>query len=139
MGYNLKRDGWLNSFSDVKNQSMSDDEVHRRGAREKCPKFFSIIFSVLTDNDNIILDWQCDVGSFLTSLFLMSLFSDVLISFVFGLFSIHFFILYLCFAFVVLRGSFVLFLFKFLISLYVELPCTFCKPHSTRYSSYVRV
>jgi hypothetical protein len=37
MGYNLKRDGWLNSFTDLKNQSMRDDGVPWRGAREKLP------------------------------------------------------------------------------------------------------
>jgi hypothetical protein len=60
---------------------------------EKCLEFFSIIFSSLTDKDDIILDWQCSVGSFFTSLFFMFLFFDVLISFVFGPFSIHFYIL----------------------------------------------
>jgi hypothetical protein len=68
MGYNLKRDGWLNSFTDVKNQSIRDDEVPWRGAREKRPEFFSILFSALTDKDDIIFDWQCDVGSILTIL-----------------------------------------------------------------------
>jgi hypothetical protein len=68
MGYNLKRDGWFNSFTDVKNQSIRDDGVPWRGAREKRPEFFSIIFSALTDKDDIIFDWQCGVGSVLTFL-----------------------------------------------------------------------
>jgi hypothetical protein len=68
MGYNFKRDDWLNSFTNVKNQSVRDDEVPWRGTREKRPKFFSIFFSALTDKDNIIFDWQCDVGSILTFL-----------------------------------------------------------------------
>ena len=62
MGYNLKRDGWLNNFVDAKNQSMREDGVPWRGAREKRPDFFSILFSALTDKDDIILDWQCGVG-----------------------------------------------------------------------------
>jgi hypothetical protein len=37
MGYNLKQDGWLNNFTDLKNQSMRDDGVPWRGAREKLP------------------------------------------------------------------------------------------------------
>ena len=45
--YNLKRDGWLNSFVNAKNQSMREDGVPWRGAREKRPEFFSIIFSAL--------------------------------------------------------------------------------------------
>ena len=57
MGYNLKRDGWLNSFTNVKNQSMRDDGVPWRGARKKRPDFFSILFPALTDKDDIILDW----------------------------------------------------------------------------------
>ena len=67
LGYNLKRDGWLNSFTDAKNQSTRKDGVPWRGAREKCPKFFSIIFSALADNDGIIMDWQCGLGLFFFS------------------------------------------------------------------------
>ena len=74
MDYNFKRDGWLNNFFDVKIQSMKGDGVPWIGAREKRPKFFSIIFSAFMDKDDIILDWQCGVGSFFTSLFFMSLF-----------------------------------------------------------------
>ena len=44
MSYNLKRDTWLNNFTDVKNQSMREDGVPWRGAREKRPKFFSSFF-----------------------------------------------------------------------------------------------
>jgi hypothetical protein len=73
MGYNLKRDGWLNSFIDVKNQFMRDDGMPWRGAREKRPEFFFIILSALMDKDDIILDWQCDVGSIFTSLFFIPL------------------------------------------------------------------
>ena len=93
MSYNLKRDGWLNNFTDVKNQSMRDNGVPWRCAREKRPEFFSIIFSALTDKDDIVLDWQCGVGSFFISLFLMYLFSDVLNSLVFVSFPIHFLII----------------------------------------------
>ena len=56
MGYSLKRDGSLNSFVDAKNQSMRGDGVPWKGAREKRSEFFSIIFSALTDKDDIILD-----------------------------------------------------------------------------------
>jgi hypothetical protein len=75
-----------------------------RGAREKRPEFFFIIFFVLTDNDDIILDWHCNDGSFFTSLFFMSLIFYVLLSFVFIPFSIHFFILVFS-HFFVLGGS----------------------------------
>ena len=104
MGYNFKRNGWLNNFTDVNNQSMRGDGVPWRGARKKRPEFFSIIFSALTDNDDIILDWQCGVGSFFTSLFSISLLFDIFISFVFGSFPIQ--ILLLTFLdLVVLGGS----------------------------------
>src|SRR5450631_1644576 len=89
MGYNLKRDGWLNSFADAKNQSMREDGVPWRGAREKRPEFFSILFSALTDKDDIIMDWQCGLGWFFFSLFLMTLFFIVLLSFLLVPFSIH--------------------------------------------------
>jgi len=69
MGYSLKRDGWLNSFVDVSNQSMRGDGVPWRGAREKRSEFFSILFSALTDKDDIIMDWQCGVGVFFISFF----------------------------------------------------------------------
>ena len=55
------------------------------------------------NKNNIILDWQCGVGLFLTSLFFMSLLFDLLISFLLGSFPIHFLIL--IFFFVVLGGS----------------------------------
>ena len=64
MGYNLKRDGYLNSFVDANNQSMREDGVPWRGAREKRADFYSILFSALTDKDDIIMDWQCGVGMF---------------------------------------------------------------------------
>ena len=69
MGYNLKRDGWLNSFVDVQNQCVREDGVPWRGAREKRPEFFSILFSALTDKDDIVMDWQCGVGMLFMSLF----------------------------------------------------------------------
>ena len=69
MEYNLKINGWLNSFTDVKNQSMRYNGVPWRGAREKRPELFSIFFSALTDKDDIVLDWQCGVDSFFISLF----------------------------------------------------------------------
>ena len=93
MRYNLKRDGWLNNFTDVKNQSMRDNGVPWRSAHEKRRKFFSILLSALTDKDDIVFDWQCGVGSLFISMFLMYLFSDVLILFVFVSFPIHFLII----------------------------------------------
>ena len=54
MDYNLKRDDWLNNFTDVKNQSIREDGVRWRGARKKRPEFLSIIFSALIDKDDII-------------------------------------------------------------------------------------
>jgi len=59
MDYNLKRDGWLNSFIDEENQLMREDGVPWRGAREKRHEFFSILFSALTDENDIVMDWQC--------------------------------------------------------------------------------
>ncbi len=64
-GYSLKRDGWLTSFTDLNNQSMRDDGVPWRGAREKRPDFFNTLFAALTDKDDIIMDWQCGVGLYL--------------------------------------------------------------------------
>jgi hypothetical protein len=90
MGYSLKRDGWMNTFIDVNNQSMRGDGVPWRGAREKRSEFFSIFFSALTDKDDIIMDWQCGVGVFFTSLF--SDFSFVLNGgFIVWLFILHLF------------------------------------------------
>jgi hypothetical protein len=88
-GYNLKRDGWLNSFTDLKNQSVRDDGVPWRGAREKRPEFFSIIFSALTDKDDIILDWQCGVGSSFFSCF-SHFFLLRVFDFIYNRFLIHF-------------------------------------------------
>ena len=73
-GYNLKRDGWLNNFVDAKNQSMRDDGVPWRGAREKRLDFFTIFFIALMDKDDIIMDWQCGVGMFFISLFFFLIF-----------------------------------------------------------------
>ena len=64
-GYSLKRDGWLTSFTDLNNQSMWDDGVPWRGAREERPDFFNTLFAALTDKDDIIMDWQCGVGLYL--------------------------------------------------------------------------
>jgi hypothetical protein len=46
-GYNLQRDGWLNTFTDEKSQAMRSDGVPWRGAREKHPVFFPS-FSLLS-------------------------------------------------------------------------------------------
>jgi hypothetical protein len=78
MGYNLQRDGWLNSFTDEKNQAMKEDGVPWRGAREKRHEFYSILFSALTDKDDIVMDWQCGLGLFSTSLIFNLSFSTTL-------------------------------------------------------------
>ena len=91
MGYNLKRDGWLNNFVDAKNQSMREGGVPWRGAREKGPNLFSILFSALTDKEDIIVDWQCGVGMFFIFLFFILImfvfYSIVYFYFIFWLFS----------------------------------------------------
>jgi hypothetical protein len=87
MGYSLKRDGWLNNFVDVKNQSLRGDGVPWRGAREKRSEFFSIFFSALTDKDDIIMDWQCGVGVFFIFLFVDFSFVLLFTFFIFHLFS----------------------------------------------------
>ena len=77
MGYNLKRDGCLNSFVDAKNQSIREDGVPRRGAREKGPNSFSILFSALTDKEDNVMDWQCGVGMvFILLILILILFSN---------------------------------------------------------------
>ena len=81
MGYNLKRDVWLNSFVDDQNQCVREDGVPWRDAREKRPEFFSILFSALTDKDDIVMDWQCSVGMFLISLFFILVFFPCFFSF----------------------------------------------------------
>ena len=92
MGYNLKRDGWLNNFTNEKNQVMREDGVPWRGAHEKYHEFFSIIF-FLMDKDDIIMNWQCGVGLFFISLNFISLFFYISFFLVFIALHIHFFIL----------------------------------------------
>jgi hypothetical protein len=62
-GYNLQRDGWLNAFTDEKSQTMRTDGVPWIGDREKYHVFFSIVLATLTENNDVIMDWQCDVGT----------------------------------------------------------------------------
>ena len=62
-GYNLQRDGWLNAFTDEKNQAMRNDGLPWRGAREKYHVFFSILLTTLTNKNDVIMDWQCSVGT----------------------------------------------------------------------------
>ena len=62
-GYNLQRDGWLNAFIDEKSQAMRSDGIPSRDAREKYNVFFSIIFATLTNKNDVIMDWQCGVGT----------------------------------------------------------------------------
>ena len=65
------------------------------------PSFFSIIFSALTNKDDIIMNLQYNVGWFFISL---SLFLNVLLSFMLVPFPIHFFMLTFS-HFFVLEGS----------------------------------
>ena len=104
LGYNLKRDGWLNSFTDVKNQTVRDDGMPWRGAREKRPEFFWIIFSALTDKADIILDWQFGVGLFFFSFCYMYLILVVFIPSLFVTFPYQFLVL-ISLYFVGLGGS----------------------------------
>jgi hypothetical protein len=62
-GYNLQRDRWLITFTDEKSQTMCSDGIPWRGACQKHHVFFSIIFATLTDKNDVILDWQCGVGT----------------------------------------------------------------------------
>jgi hypothetical protein len=62
-GYNLQQDGWLNAFIDEKSQTMSSDGVPWRGARKKHHVFFCIILAPLTDKNDVIMNWQCGVGT----------------------------------------------------------------------------
>ena len=62
-GYNLQRDGWLNSFTEEKNQALRADGVPWRDAREKRHEFFAILFCALTNKEDIIMDWQCGLGT----------------------------------------------------------------------------
>ena len=62
-GYNLQRDGWLNSFTEEKNQALRADGVPWRGAHEKQHEFFAILFCALTNKEDIIMDWQCGLGT----------------------------------------------------------------------------
>ena len=52
----------MNAFTDEKSQAMRNDGVRWRGAREKHHVFFSILLATLTDNNDVIMDWQCGVG-----------------------------------------------------------------------------
>ena len=65
MGYNLKKDDWLNNFTEDKDQATKEDGMPLRGACEKRHEFFSILFSTLTEKDDIVMDWQCGVGLFI--------------------------------------------------------------------------
>jgi hypothetical protein len=90
IGYNLKIDGWLNNFTDVKNQSMRDDRLHWRGTREKHPEFFSYLFPL--SRTRTTLSWIGNVALVRSSppYFSCLCFLLILISFVFGQFPIHF-------------------------------------------------
>ena len=77
MGYNLKKDGWLNNFVDAKNQSMREDGVLWRGASEKRLDFISIICFALMDKDDIVMDWQCGVGMFFIFMFIIFIFFNL--------------------------------------------------------------
>ena len=61
IGYSLKMDGMLSNFIDHKNQLMNGD-VPWRGARKKHNKFLGIIFSTLTNEGDLIMDWNYGTG-----------------------------------------------------------------------------
>ena len=58
MGYLLKMDSMLSNFIDDKNQLMNGD-MPWRGACEKHNEFLGIILSTLTNEGDIVFDWQC--------------------------------------------------------------------------------
>ena len=61
--YNLQRDGWLNAFTDEKSQAISTDGIPWRGAHEKYHGFFSNLLAILTDKNDVVMNWQCGVGT----------------------------------------------------------------------------
>ena len=61
--YNLQQDGWLNAFTNEKSQAMRTVAIPWRGAREKYHVFFSILLAILTNKNDVIMDWQCGVGT----------------------------------------------------------------------------
>ena len=61
--YNLQRDGWLNSFIYEKSQAMRKDGVPWTGSRKKHHVFFSILIITLANKNDVIMDWQCGVGT----------------------------------------------------------------------------
>ena len=56
MGYLLKKNNMLSNFTDENNQVKMGD-VPWRGACEKQSEFLEIIFSILTNKGNIVMDW----------------------------------------------------------------------------------
>ena len=56
MGYLLKKDGTLSNFIDDNNQ-LKKGNVPWKGAREKHIEFLRIIFSILTNEGDIVMDW----------------------------------------------------------------------------------
>jgi len=42
--------------------TLGHDGVAWRGPREKRQEFFEILFSTLTDENDVIMDWHCGVG-----------------------------------------------------------------------------
>ena len=61
MEFLLKKDGILFNFIDESNQLKKDD-VPWTGACEKHTTFFGIIIYTLTNEGNIVMDWQCGTG-----------------------------------------------------------------------------
>ena len=57
------RDGWLDAFTDEKSEAMRNDGIPWRGARERHHDFFSILLATPTDKNDVIMDWQCGVGT----------------------------------------------------------------------------
>ena len=86
-GYNLQRDGWLNVFTDEKSQAMRNNGIPWRGAREKHHVFFSILLSILTDKNDVIIEYQCGVGTIFFQHHLYFEFSVIFVSLVSILFT----------------------------------------------------
>ena len=61
LGFSLERDGLLQNFTDKKNQLMRDQVPWRR-ACEKLSSFMQIIIESLTNEGDIVMDWQAGTG-----------------------------------------------------------------------------
>jgi hypothetical protein len=84
LGYNLKRDGWLNSFTDLKNQSVKVDGCLGEALVKSAPNFsrsFSPPSQTMTPLYSI---GSVELVRSSSLVFLISFFLDFWISFVIG-------------------------------------------------------